>query len=156
MAPSPEPTGDVQSYAERVPIMRTYLMSQTEIKLASLAAIHFKLPKEERPDGRGFTVAVFESHKHKKFGLIAWQAEATLDGDTVTADESADPITLRKKMGYVFVLYGDDLQPTPVPRGQYPAPGNNPFATAQPTRGPFGYPSQFPLTQPTPYQPPPR
>ena len=151
-APTPEPTGDTQSFAQRVPVVRSYMMSQTELKLSSLSAVHFKLPKDERPEGRGFTIAVFEQHKHRKYGLIAWEPQATLEGDSVTVDEASTPITLKKKMGYVFVLYGDGLEPTPVPRS-YSSPGANPFVTPQPSGRPgFG----SPFGAPTPYggQPP--
>src|SRR5208283_4298937 len=41
-APTPQPTGDTQSFAQRVPVMRVWMMSQTDIKIVSLAAAHFK------------------------------------------------------------------------------------------------------------------
>ncbi len=147
-APTPEPTGEVQSFAQRVPIVRGYMMSQTEIKLSSLAAIRFILPKDERPDGRGFSIALFEQHKHRKYGLVGWEPEATIDDGDVSAADATTPVTLKKKMGYVIVLYGDDLEPTPVPRGQYAPPGNNPFVTPQPSGMPgrpyFGPPTPVP------------
>jgi hypothetical protein len=152
--PSPEPTGEVQSYAQRVAIVRGYLFSaSTDVKLASLSAVHFKLPKDERPDGRGYTIVAFEEHKHRKYTVIGWDPEATLEGDTVSVDGATTPLTLKKKVGYFFMLYGDDLEPTPVPRGAYPAQGNNPFATAQPSIRP-GYSPPY-YGPPTPYYGPP-
>jgi hypothetical protein len=150
--PTPEPTGNVQSFAERIPVVRGYLNSQTDLKLTSLGAAHFKLPKDERPEGRGFTIALFEEHKHRKYTLIAWEPEATLDGDTVSVEDATKPIALKKKVGYFFMLYGDDLEPTPVPKGYSPQ-GNNPFATAMPSVRP-GY-SQPYYGPPTPYYGPP-
>jgi hypothetical protein len=146
-APTPEATGAVRSFAQRVPVVRTYLLSATTLKLYSLAAVHFKLPKDERPEGRGFTIAVFEQHKHRKYGLVAWEPEATVEGDTVSVSDATEPLTLKKKMGYVFVLYGDDLEPTPVPHN-YAPPGQNPFVTPTPAGRP-GFPQQY--GPPTPY-----
>lgn len=147
-APTPAATGNVQNYAERPAVVRGYMMPAVDIKLYSLAAAVFKLPADQRPEDRGFTIALFESHKHKKWKLLAWTPEATLDDDTVSAADATEPLVLRKKTGYVFVLYGDDLEPTPAPRGSYPPPGNNPFATpgASATPRPFGAP-------PTPFNP---
>ncbi len=150
-APTPEPTGNVQTYAEREAVVRGYVLPQTDVKLYSLAAARFKIPAAEHPEGRDFTIALFESRKHKKWKLIAYNPEATLDGDIVSADSAAGPITLKKKTGYAFILYGDDLAPTPGPAGTYPPPGSNPFNTPNPagTMRPFGPPTPF-----TPQTPP--
>jgi hypothetical protein len=158
VAPTPAPTGDVQSFATRVAIMRGTMMSSIDLKICSLSCVRFKLPKDERPEGRDYTVAIFEQHKHRKFSLVAWDSDATLEGDTVTVEGATKEITLKKKQGYIFVLYGDDLEPTPVPKG-YPAQGNNPFVTPQPGGRP-GYPGQQQPGQPyygppTPYYGPP-
>jgi hypothetical protein len=146
-APTPAATGNVQSYAERPAIIRGYIMSPVDIKLYSLAAIVFKLPADQRPEDRGFSIALFESHKHRKWKVLGWTPDATLDDETVSAADATDPIVLHKKTGYAFVLYGDDLEPTAAPRGTYPPAGSNPFSTpGVATPRPFGMP-------PTPFSP---
>jgi hypothetical protein len=156
-APTPAATGNVQSYAERPPVIRGYIMPATDLKLYSLAAASFKLPSDQAPEGREFTIALFESEKHRKWKLLGWTPDATLEDGVVSASDATEPLLLHKKMGYVFVLYGDDLEPTPAPRGSYPPPGSNPFATpGAATPRPFGAPpTPFnPYASPNPYATP--
>jgi len=126
--------------------MRGTMMSSIDLKICSLSCVRFKLPKDERPEGRDYTVAIFEQHKHRKFSLVAWDSDATLEGDTVTVEGATKEITLKKKQGYIFVLYGDDLEPTPVPKGY---PGQQ-----QPGQPYYGPPTPY-YGPPTPYYGPP-
>lgn len=126
-APSPQPSGDVQIYAVRKPIVRGYLMAPTPLDLYGLAALRFTIPAQEQKDGRGFTIALFEAGRHRHNTLVAFDADAKLSGDVVSA-AAAQPLVLKKDTGYLLMLYGDELPATPGPvESGYSAPGNNPF-----------------------------
>ncbi len=165
-APSPQPTGDVQTYAVRKAIVRGYLNSATPINLYGLGAISFTIPSEEQKDGRGFTIAVFESGRHRHTSLIAFDADAKVAGGVVSVGDT-QPLILKKNTGYLVMLYGDELAATPAPVvSGYPTPGNNPFPApsgnfapgypqnqqpGQPV-GPYGTPNPYGTV--TPYVPP--
>ena len=100
---------------------------------------------------------IFTAAKRHKEHAVAFDASASL-ANNVVSSSLVTPLTLKKGTGYDIVLYGDDLEPTPVPKG-YPAQGNNPFVTPQPGGRP-GYPGQQQPGQPyygppTPYYGPP-
>jgi len=126
-APTPQPTGNVQAYAHRTPLVRGWIFSRVPLTLYSLAAARFTIPTQEQTKGRGYTIALFESLKHRKTRLIAWDAAAVVADNSISAASVAtEPIPLKKSMGYYFVLYGDDLGPLPTPTGSFPA-ANNPL-----------------------------
>lgn len=144
-APTPQPTGNVQSYGKRVALARGWVDSAVDLKLYSLAAAHFAIPTSEQTKSRGFTIALFQSAKHRKSSVLAWDANASLSGNVVSVMNENDPITLKKHTGYFFVLYGDDIGPVATPQGAYPG-ANNPALNGSP--GPGGVP--LPPGAPTP------
>lgn len=124
-APTPQPTGNVQAYAHRTPLVRGWLLSRVPLTLYSLAAARFTIPTQEQTKGRGYTIALFESQKHRKYRLIAWDPAAVVADNSISAASVAtEPIPLKKNVGYYFVLYGDDLGPAPTPTGSFPAANN--------------------------------
>jgi hypothetical protein len=132
-APTPAPTGNVQTYLKRVAIVRGYLLSRTELTLFGLGAVRFTSPPDEQSAKRGFTVAVFDQSKKHHDRLVAWDANAALSDGTISTTASPRPILLKKGVGYAFLLYGDQLVPAaPASSGSYPPPGNNPFVTPVP------------------------
>ncbi len=153
-APTPQPTGNVQSYAHRTPLVRGWIMPRAPLTLYSLAAVRFTIPAQEQTKARGFTIALFESLKHRKTHLLAWDPAAALADNAVSAAAVAsEPIALKKNVGYYFVLYGDDLGPVPIPSGSFP-PANNPLL-GSPTPGtsiatPPAIPGVAPVPTPTP------
>jgi hypothetical protein len=159
-APTPIPTGEVQVFIKRIPIVRGYVLPQTDLSLFGLGAVRFTVPTGEVSPKRGFTIAIYQEAKHHKDRLIAYDTDPTVSG-SVLASSLADPIVLKKNAGYLLMLYGDDTGATPVPVAPgYPQPGNNPFPT--PTGS--GYPpnsyqqqqapcSQQPPGYPQPQQP---
>jgi hypothetical protein len=142
-APTPEPTGNVQTYTKRKAIVRGYISPAIDVALYGLGAARFTIPAGEQTPNRGFTVAIFSASKKHKPQLIASDTSATLESNVVAS--LATPLTLKKGTGYDIVLYGDELPstPAPVPSG-YPTPGNNPFVTPTPPgyQPPPGYPQQ--------------
>jgi hypothetical protein len=134
-APTPEPTGNVQTFFHQAPIVRAFFESPVDLTLSSVGAAQFTIPKVEQTPKRGFVVAFFEAGKKSKDTLLAWSGSVTLANDVVSATGAEDPVVLKKNVGYVVVLYGDALPPTPPPAGSYPAPGYNPV----PTPAPSGY-----------------
>ncbi|MGB8203845.1 MAG: hypothetical protein WCE83_04145, partial [Candidatus Baltobacteraceae bacterium] len=140
-APTPAPTGNVQTFIKRVAIVRGFLFSRTELSLAGLSAVRFTVPSDELPPNRGFTVAIFDQSKKHHDRLVAWDANAASTGGTIGATASPSPIPLKKGVGYAFLLYGDPLvSAAPAATGSYPPPGNNPFASPPPggaTAGPY-------------------
>jgi len=161
--PTPVPTGDVQTFVHRTPIVRGFLQPATDISLYGLGAVRFTIPSEEQTAGRGFTVAIFENGKRHHEKLIAYDPQAQLNDDVVASPVTSPAIALKKNSGYLVVLYGDELPstPGPVPPG-YPQPGNNPFATPVPPGYPQpgqpgqpgyppGYPTPNPYGTPNPY-----
>ncbi|MBC5799642.1 MAG: hypothetical protein GIW94_06645 [Candidatus Eremiobacteraeota bacterium] len=143
-APSPEPSGNVQTYGVRKALVRGYVNSATPLDLYGLGAIRFTIPADEQKDGRGFTIALFESGRHHHQSLIAFDADAKLNGSVVSVSDT-QPLVLRKDTGYLLMLYGDELPSTPAPLSSgYPSPGNNPFPAPSVSYGPGypGYPQQ--------------
>jgi hypothetical protein len=157
-APTPAPTGNVQTYLKRVALVRGYLFSHTELTLAGLSGVHFTIPPDEQTPNRGFTVAIFDQSKKHHDHLLAWDTNAVPAGGTISATASPSPIPLKKDTGYAFLLYGDELAPAaPAAGGSYPPPGNNPFVTPVPGgAAPNSYatvPGNNPYATPTPYNP---
>jgi hypothetical protein len=152
-APTPQPTGNVQSFAHRTALVRGWIMPRTAVTLYSLAAVRFTIPTLEQTKGRGFTIAMFESQKHRKSHLLAWDPAAVLSDTTISAATVAnEPITLKKNVGYFFVLYGDDIGPAPAPSGSF-APANNPLLGSPPpgTLIATPVPGATPVPTTTPY-----
>jgi hypothetical protein len=166
-APTSAPTGNVQSFIKRVPIVRGYIFPRVLLTLPGLSAVHFTIPGEELTPNRGFTVALYDQSKKHHDRLVAVDTNATLSGDSIAATASPSPIPLKKNVGYAFLLYGDELAPPPPNAGgSYPPPGNNPFATPGPggpgvnpygspaPPNPFATPTAYnPYAPPTPYNP---
>jgi hypothetical protein len=169
-APTPIPTGEVQVFIKRVPIIRGYVLPQTDISLFGLGAVRFTVPTTEIAPKRGFTIAIYQEAKHHKDRLIAYDTDAPASG-SVLASSLSDPIVLKKNAGYLPMLYGDDLgaPPAQVAPG-YPQPGNNPFpaptgsgnppnsygqpAPCQPQQPGYPQPQQpYQNCSPTPYSP---
>jgi hypothetical protein len=156
-APTPAPSGDVQTFTKRTPIVRGYLMPETDLTIAGPAAVHFTIPKsEESPSPRGFTIAIFESGKKNKGRILGYDTNATLDNDTVTSTIAEPAVTFKKNQGYEVILYGDEQPATPPPGG-YTTPGINPlpfpsgYATTPPGQQPYPpYQTSGPYT-PQPY-----
>jgi hypothetical protein len=137
-APTPKPTGNVQSYAKRRAIVRGYVMPRVNLTLYALGAVRFKIPPEEAVTGRGYTIALFESGKHRRNRVLAWSPDATLGNGFISATAPSEPIVLRKNVGYFTVLYGDELIPTPGPVTSYPPPV--PIGSGSPRPGTSGAP----------------
>jgi hypothetical protein len=167
-APTPAPTGNVQTFLKRVALVRGFLVSHTELTLAGVGAVRFTVPSDELTPNRGFTVAIFDQSKKHHDHLVAYDANATASGSTISAPAgSANAIPLKKGVGYAFLLYGDELAPAaPAPGGSYPPPGNNPFVTPVPggaapnpnapgnPANPYATPApNNPYATPTPYNP---
>ena len=153
-APTPLPTGEVQTFVHRTPIVRGYVLVSTDVPLYGLGAVHFTLPLTEITPKRGFTIALYESGKHRKSRLMNSDTDPIV-ADGVVYSGQMDPVVLKKGRGYLLMIYGDDEGPAPasVPLG-YPSPGNNPFPA------PSGYPQPGytqlpynPYATPTPYNP---
>jgi hypothetical protein len=147
-APTPQPTGNVQNFAKRVALVRGSLMSRTDLKLYSLAAARFTIPTAEQTKGRGFTIALYESLKKRKSKLLVWDTNATLTGNVVGLPTENDPITLKRNVGYFFILYGDDVTPLPTPQGSYPASANGVIGSPGPG-GATPFPTVTPFPQST-------
>jgi hypothetical protein len=156
------PTGNVQTFTKRTAIVRGYLMPSQDITLYGLGAVRFTIPATEEIPQRGFTVAVYQSGKHHHEKLLDADTDAPLVNDVVASGRSDSPIVLKKDIGYLLMLYGDDTPATPAPvQPGYPTPGNNPFpvpstyGSSQP-----GYPGQptyppgsvNPYATPTPFR----
>jgi hypothetical protein len=141
--PSPKPSGDVVTFAKRSAIVRGYLEPASDVTLYGLGAIRFTIPQAEQTAGRGFTVAVFTAGKKHHEGLVAVDAAPTLLDNVVASSQTTGTLVLKKATGYLIMLYGDELPPTPAPAGAYPTPGTNPFPTQTPgAPGQPGYPQQ--------------
>jgi len=143
-APTPEPTGNVQTFSKRRAIVRGYLFPSVDVPLYGLGAARFTIPAGEQTPNRGFTVAIFTAAKRHKEHAVAFDASASL-ANNVVSSSLVTPLTLKKGTGYDIVLYGDDLPATPVPvQSGYATPGNNPFVTPTPP-GYQPYPGQTPM-----------
>jgi hypothetical protein len=148
VAPSPEATGNVQTFLRHTAIVRGYVMSAADLALGSLDAVRFTIPKEEQTPNRGFEIAIYDLSKKKKPHLVAFSSDTSLSAGVISSSGETDPIKLSKGTAYALVLYGDELPatPPPPPPTMIP-PANNPFATPVPA-GPPGYaPPGYP--QPT-------
>jgi hypothetical protein len=152
VAPTPQPTGNVQSYGKRIALARGWVDSAVDLKLYSLAAARFTIPVSEQTKNRGFTIVLFQSEKHRKNKVIAWDGTASLSSNVVSVMNENDPITLKKHVGYFFVLYGDDIGPAPTPQGSYPAANNPALGPPGPSGAPGapGGPTPFPTVTPFP------
>jgi len=152
--PTPIPTGEVQVFTKRTAIVRGYLQSETEISLYGLAAVHFTVPANELLPKRGFTIALYENGKHRHDRLIAYDTSPTV-ATSIVSSAQTDPLILKKGVGYLLLLYGDETPPTPAPAQVapgYPSPGNNPFP--MPSGSGAVYPTPYnPYATPTPYNP---
>ncbi len=131
-APTPQPSGNVQTYPVRKALVRGFIKPGVEIALYGLAAVRFTIPAEEDTAQRGYTVAVFAAGRHHHDALVASDPKASV-ATHVVASSALDGLVLKKNVSYLLVLYADELAATPgaVPAG-YPAPGNNPFVTPLP------------------------
>jgi hypothetical protein len=146
-APSPAPTGNVQTFVTRAAIVRGSVQAATDVPLFGLGAVRFTLPATETTASRGFTIALFESGKKRHERLIAYDASATA-ANGIVSSSLVQPLLLKKGVGYDLVLYGDLLPSTPAPVASgYATPGINPFPTPQPS----GFPTYAPTS---PYGPP--
>jgi hypothetical protein len=143
VAPSPKPTGDVQTFVKRTPLVRGYLQPVADITLYGLGALRFTIPQSEQTPGRGFTVALYVAVKKHHDELVAADTAPTLADDVVQSSQTSSPLVLKKATAYLVMLYGDQLPPTPAPAGVYPTPGTNPFPTQTPS-GQGGFPQQQP------------
>ncbi len=147
--PSPKPSGDVQTFTKRTAIVRGYLEPASDVTLYGLGAIRFTIPQAEQTAGRGFTVAVYVAGKKHHESLVTVDPEPTLVDGVVASTRASDPLVFKKATGYLIMLYGDELPPTPAPAGNYPTPGTNPFPTQTPgAQGQPGYPQQPGYAQP--------
>jgi hypothetical protein len=152
--PTPIPTGEVQTFVHRAPIVRGYVLVGSDLPLYGLGAVHFTLPLTEVTPKRGFTIALFESGKHRHERLMNYDTDPIVQDGLVYSGQS-DPVVLKKGRGYLLMIYGDDEPAAaPVVPAGYPSPGNNPFPV------PSGYPQpgytqvpNNPYATPTPYNP---
>jgi hypothetical protein len=149
----------VQTFVKRSAIVRGFVQAEgADVPIYGLGAIHFTVPSTELLPKRGFTIAIFESGKHNHDKLIAYDTDPAVSGSGV-ASALTEPLVLKKGIGYLLLLYGDETAPTPAPVAPgYPTPGNNPFPTPTGTYNPAnppGYPygSPTPYGAPTPYNP---
>jgi hypothetical protein len=166
VAPTPQPTGEVQTFVKRAAILRGYLLPGQDLTLYGLGAVRFKIPTAEQLPDRGFTVAIFQSGKHHHDKLIDSDTDAKLSDDVVASSRSDVSIELKKNTGYLLLLYADEAAPTPAPvQPGYPTPGNNPFPMPSSNTTPYpggpGYPGQptyppggpnNPYASPTPFR----
>jgi hypothetical protein len=152
-APTPVPTGEVQTFVKRSAIVRGFVQPEAaDVPIYGLGAIRFTVPSNELLPKRGFTIALFQSGKHNHDKLIAYDTDPAVSSGGV-ASALTDPIVLKKGIGYLLLLYGDETAPTPAPVAPgYPSPGNNPFPTPTPTYNPANPPG-YPYGTPTPYNP---
>jgi len=143
-APTPQPSGNVQTFPVRKAIVRGFISPATTLSLYGLGAIRFTIPKAEQTAGRGYTIAVFVAGKRRHETVVSSDSSPTLANDAV-ASTRVEPFALKKGTGYALVLYGDELAPTPgaVPSG-YASPGVNPFVTPLPGVGPTTKPTSLP------------
>ena len=162
IAPTPIPTGEVQTFYKRVPLVRGYVQPGSDLSLYGLAAIRFTLPASELTPKRGFTIALYENGKHHHDRLLGFDTQPALTS-SVVASALTDPVVLKKGMGYLLMLYGDDTGSTPAPVASgYPPPGNNPFPMPSCSPGcpqpavnnPYAPATPYnPNAPPTPYNP---
>jgi len=141
----------------RTAIVRILIRPSVALPLYGLAALTIGVPPDEATPRRGFSIAVFEQLKHHKERLVTVVTTATATNGVVSATTARDPLTIPAGHGYSFILYGDDLPPTPAPvmsqppqpMQGVPAPGGIP--PSPPASLPPGstYPS-LPVVTPSP------
>ena len=153
-APSPEPSGDVQTFFKRQAIVRGFLEPASDVSLYGLGAIRFTIPEDEQVAGRGFTIAFFQAGKKHHEKLLGYDSSPTLTNDVVASSFATTALAMKKGQGYYAILYGDE-EAAPagaVPPG-YPQPGVNPFVTPAPPGYPQGQPGQpgYPQQPGAPY-----
>jgi hypothetical protein len=147
----------------RSPLVRVLVRPSVALPLYGLAAISFSVPTEEANARRGYSIGVFEQVKHHKERLVTYVNSGTITNGVVRASTARDPLTIPAGHGYSFILYADDLPPTPAPLmstppqpatppvpGQGP-PGTSPmpFATAAPGTTYPTPPTVYPTATPT-------
>ena len=131
--PTPQASGNVQTFNVRKAIVRGYLQPGAPISLYGLGAVRFMIPKAEQSAGRGYTIAVFTVGRRHHDALVTVDSSPVLEKDIVASTRSIDPVVLKKGTGYLFMLYGDELLAPAVAPSGYPAPGQNPFVTPYPS-----------------------
>ena len=156
-APSPAPTGNVQTFLHQTAIVRGYFLAETDLALNSLDSVRFTIPKEEQTPNRSFIVALYDLSKKHHPRLVTFSADTSLSSGIVTSSGETDPLKLSKGTAYAVVLYGDELPATPPPVQTTPVPpAQNPFATPMPSgyppgyAPPPGYQATYPPGAPTP------
>ena len=128
VAPTPEPTGSVQTFPVRTALVRGFLMPAIDVPIYGLGAIKFTIPKSEVTASRGYTIAIFTAAKKHRGKLLEYDTSPTVGTDSVTSSYADDPIVFKKNIGYEIVLYADPglATPAPIQSGAYPNAGNNP------------------------------
>jgi hypothetical protein len=155
VAPTPEPTGSVQTYPVRAALVRGYLLPAVDVPIYGLGAITFTVPKSEITPTRGYTIAVFTYAKKHRGKLLEYDTSPTVGTTTIASSYADDPIVFKKDVAYELVLYADPglATPVPLPTGSYPNAGVNPVPypsgyTPQPgqsgTPVPPGYATPYP------------
>ena len=162
IAPTPVPTGEVQTFYKRIPLVRGYVQPGSDLLLSGLGAIRFTVPASELSPKRGFTIALYQNGKHHHDRLLGFDTQPVLTS-SVIASGLTDPVVLKKGTGYLLMLYDDDTGATPAPVASgYPAPGNNPFPVPSCSPGcpqpavnnPYATATPYnPYAPPTPYNP---
>jgi hypothetical protein len=159
VAPTPEPTGSVQTYPVRTALVRGYLLPAVDVPIYGLGAITFTVPKSEITAARGYTIAVFTYAKKHRGKLLEYDTSPTVGTDTIASSYADDPIVFKKNIAYELVLYADPglATPVPLPTGSYPNAGTNPVPypsgyTPQPGQSgsplPPGYATPYPTQTP--------
>jgi hypothetical protein len=155
VAPTPEPTGSVQTYPVRTALVRGYLLPAVDVPIYGLGAIKFTVPKSEITASRGYTIAVFTYAKKHRGKLLEYDTSPTVGTDSIVSPFADDPIVFKKNIAYELVLYADPglATPVPLPTGSYPNAGVNPVPypsgyTPQPGQSggtpiPPGYPTPY-------------
>ncbi|GAC1303559.1 MAG: hypothetical protein NVSMB19_13640 [Vulcanimicrobiaceae bacterium] len=130
--PTPQPSGNVQTFAVRKALVRGYIKPGADVALYGLGAVKFTIPADEDTAQRGYTVAIFAAGRRHHDTVLATDPAASVSAHVV-ASSAVDGLVLKKSVSYLLVLYADELAatPGPVPSG-YPSPGMNPFVTPVP------------------------
>jgi hypothetical protein len=131
-APTPQPSGNVQTYPNRKALVRGFIRPGADVALYGLGAVKFTIPAEEDTAQRGYTVAVFTAGRRHHDSLVVSDPKASAAAHVV-ASAAVDGLVLKKNTSYLLVLYADELAATPAPVASgYPSSGNNPFVTPVP------------------------
>jgi hypothetical protein len=157
VAPTPEPTGSVQTYPVRAALVRGYLLPAVDVPIYGLGAIKFTVPKSEITATRGYTIAVFTYAKKHRGKLLEYDTAPTVGVDSIVSSYADDPIVFKKNIAYELVLYADPglATPVPLPTGSYPNAGTNPIPypsgyTPQPGQSGTPIAPGYPYPSPTP------